>query len=140
MAGWREFASVAVGAVVGTGLRLTLDTVIPHTDTTFPVSTLLINVIGSFALGALSATLWRRPALPNWVKTGLGAGTIGSFTTFSALMVSLVAESSNGLWLLAVAYLALSLILGFGAAALGLSVGRGRPTDAAKALEAEADE
>lgn len=124
MAGWREFVSVAVGAVIGTGLRLTLDTVIPHTDTTFPISTLLINIVGSFALGALSATLWRRPSVPNWVKTGLGAGTIGSFTTFSALMVSLVAETSHGLWMLALAYLALSLILGFGAALLGLQLGR----------------
>ncbi|CAN5314098.1 CrcB family protein [soil metagenome] len=126
MAGWREFVSVAVGAVVGTGLRLTLDTVIPHTDTEFPLSTLLINVVGSFALGALSSTLWRRPSLPNWVKTGLGAGTIGSFTTFSALMVSLVAETSDGLGMLALGYLVLSLVLGFGAALVGLSLGRRR--------------
>jgi CrcB protein len=124
VAGWREFTSVAVGALIGTGLRLTLDTVIPHTDTTFPLSTLLINVVGSFALGALTSTLWRRPSLPNWVRTGLGAGTIGSFTTFSALMVSLVAETSNGLGMLALGYLVLSLVLGFGAAMLGLQLGR----------------
>jgi CrcB protein len=124
VAGWREFTSVAVGAVIGTGLRLTLDTVIPHTDTTFPLSTLLINIVGSFALGVLSSTLWRRPALPNWVKAGLGAGTIGSFTTFSALMVSLVAETSHGLGMLALGYLVLSLVLGFGAALLGLQLGR----------------
>jgi CrcB protein len=124
VAGWREFAAVAVGGVVGTALRLTLDTVIPHTDTTFPLSTLLINIVGSFALGALSATLWRRPSLPSWIKAGLGAGTIGSFTTFSALMTSLVAETSKGLGMLALGYLVLSLVLGFGAAMLGLQIGR----------------
>ncbi|MHC5797877.1 fluoride efflux transporter FluC [Lacisediminihabitans sp. FW035] len=124
MAGWREVAAVVVGGVVGTGLRLTLDTVIPHSDTGFPLSTLLINVVGSFALGALVATLWRRAGTANWLKVGLGTGMIGSFTTFSALIVSLVSEAQHGLWMLALLYLVLSLVLGFGAALLGLSLGR----------------
>lgn len=129
MAGWREMVAVAAGGVIGTGLRFTLDTVIPHTDTEFPLSTLLINVVGSFVLGALVATLWRRTGTPNWLKVGLGTGTVGSFTTFSALIVSLVTEAHHGLWMLAVLYLVLSLLLGFGAALLGLSVGR-RPRPA----------
>ncbi|MBC7402722.1 MAG: CrcB family protein [Microbacteriaceae bacterium] len=124
MAGWREVAAVAAGGVIGTGLRLTLDTVIPHGDTDFPLSTLLINIVGSFALGAMVATLWRRPDAPNWLKVGLGTGAIGSFTTFSALIVSLLAEAHHGAWMLAVLYLLLSLVLGFGAAFLGLSLGR----------------
>ena len=124
MAGWREMVAVASGGVIGTGLRLTLDAVIPHTDTDFPLSTLLINVTGSFVLGALVATLWRRARTPNWLKVGLGAGTVGSFTTFSALIVSLITQVHHGLWMLAVLYLVLSLVLGFGAALLGLSLGR----------------
>jgi CrcB protein len=124
VAGGREVAAVAAGGVIGTGLRFTLDTVIPHTDTEFPLSTLIVNIVGSFVLGALVATLWRRAGTPNWLKMGLGTGTVGSFTTFSALIVSLVAEAHHGLWMLAVLYLVLSLLLGFGAALLGLSVGR----------------
>jgi CrcB protein len=123
MAGWREAVAVATGAVVGTGIRLTLDAVIPHTDTTFPWDTLLINVVGSFALGVLVSTLWTRPSTPGWLKAGLGAGTIGSFTTFSAVIVSLVAESAAGLWVLALVYLVVTLVLGFAAAALGLRIG-----------------
>ena len=96
MAGWREVVAVSVGGVIGTALRLTLDTVIPHTDTDFPLSTLLINVTGSFVLGALVATLWRRARTPNWLKVGLGTGTVGSFTTFSALIVSLIAHGEPG--------------------------------------------
>ena len=129
MAGWREMVAVAAGGVIGTGLRLTLDTVIPHTETEFPLSTLLINVMGSFVLGALVATLWRRARTPNWLKVGLGAGIVGSFTTFSALIVSLITQVDHGLWMLAALYLVLSLVLGFGAALLGLSLGRrARPT------------
>ncbi|MBG6108549.1 CrcB family protein [Frigoribacterium sp. CG_9.8] len=129
MPGWREAVAVVAGGVVGTGLRLTLDTVIPHGDADFPLSTLLINVVGSFALGALVATLWRRSNTPNWLKVGLGSGLIGSFTTFSALIVSLLSEAQRGAWMLAVLYLALSLVLGLGAALLGLSLGR-RPRQA----------
>jgi CrcB protein len=124
VAGWREAAAVAAGGMIGTGLRLTLDTVIPHGDTDFPLSTLLVNVVGSFALGAMVATLWRRANIPNWLKVGLGTGTVGSFTTFSALIVSLLAEAHHGAWMIAVLYLVLSVVLGFGAALLGLSLGR----------------
>jgi len=121
--GWRELSSVAVGGVVGTGIRLTLDTVIPHSDTGFPVDTLLINVLGSFALAVVVSMLWRRTSTPDWLRAGLGAGLIGSFTTFSAVVVSLVSEAAHGEWMLALAYLAACLVLGFGAAALGLIVG-----------------
>jgi CrcB protein len=123
MPGWREFTAVAVGGVLGTGLRLLLDTVIPHSDPTFPLSTLIINVVGSFALGLLVSTLWKRPRFPSWLKAGLGAGTIGSFTTFSAFAVSLVAEANSELLGLAALYFVLTMVLGFAAAASGIRLG-----------------
>ena len=49
--------AVLVGGLVGTGLRITLDTVIPHTDAAFPWSTLLINLVGSFTLAFLCSSL-----------------------------------------------------------------------------------
>jgi CrcB protein len=119
--------AVAAGGVVGTGIRLLLDTLLPHGDSDFPLSTLLINVVGSFLLGLLVARVWTRPGTPTWLKAGLGTGALGSFTTFSALIVSLIAEASHGLWMLALAYLLLSLLLGFAAALLGLRLGRRNP-------------
>ncbi len=118
----RELLAVFVGGIVGTGLRFGADALIPHTNTTFPFSTLLVNVVGSFLLGLLVARYWVRAN--SWMKAGLGTGLVGSFTTFSAIMVSIVAQAANGLWLLAVGYLILSLALGFGAAAIGLHLGR----------------
>ena len=118
----RELLAVVLGGMLGTGLRLLVDVLIPHGDAGFPVSTLLVNVAGSFALGLLVSRLWAHA--PRWLKAGLGTGLIGSFTTFSSLMVSLVAQASLGLWMLAAGYLVLSLVLGFAAAALGLRLGR----------------
>lgn len=119
----RELVAVFVGGIVGTGLRYGADALIPHTNTTFPLSTLLVNVVGSFLLGLLVARFWMRAS--TWLKAGLGTGLVGSFTTFSAIMVSIVAQASNGLWLLSLGYLILSLAIGFGAAALGLRLGSG---------------
>ena len=120
--------AVAVGGIVGTGLRLGLDTLLPHSDSGFPLSTLIINVLGSFLLGLLVSTLWARASTPSWLKAGLGTGLLGSFTTFSALSVSLVAQSASGEWMPALLTLAASLLLGFGAAALGLRLGGRRAT------------
>ena len=121
----RELAAVLVGGVVGTALRLAIDTAVPHSDTAFPLSTLIINTVGAFALGALVARLW--PTAPPWLKAGLGAGLLGSFTTFSAFAVSLVSLTSAGEGMPALGYLALTLVLGLGAAWLGLALGRPAP-------------
>ncbi|MBX3092303.1 MAG: CrcB family protein [Cryobacterium sp.] len=118
----REIAAVLVGGIVGSALRLLADTLIPHESTGFPYSTLLVNVVGSFMLGLIVARFWS--GISPWLKAGLGTGMIGSFTTFSAVMVSLVEQATKGLWLLAIVYVLLTLVLGFAAAAIGLRVGR----------------
>jgi CrcB protein len=121
-AGWRTLAAVFVGGAVGTALRLAIDAALPHGDDAFPLSTLLSNVAGSFALGVLVTRLW--PVAPAWLRGGLGPGLLGGFTTFSAVAVSLVSLTGAGLGLMAVGYLALTLVLGFAAAAAGLMAGR----------------
>jgi fluoride exporter len=103
-------------------LRLSIDFALPHADNTFPLSTRIINVVGAFALGALVSRFWS--TAPGWLKAGLGPGLLGSFTTFSAFAVSLISLSAAGEWMPALAYLALTLVLGFGAAGLGLALGK----------------
>lgn len=113
--------AVFIGGVIGTGLRLGVDALLPHqAPGAFPWSTLIVNVAGSFALGALVARIW--PTAPAWLRAGLGAGLLGSFTTFSALIVSLV-QLSFAYPAEAVVYLGMSLVLGLGAAWLGLRWG-----------------
>ena len=114
--------ALVVGGLVGTGLRLGIDTLLPHAADELPWSTLLINVAGSFVLAALVARVW--PWAPHWLKAGLGAGLLGSFTTFSALAVSLVTLAEADEWLLGTGYLIASLGLGLAAATLGLFLGR----------------
>ncbi len=124
----REILAVFGGGVIGTGLRLAIDAVLPHADDAFPWSTLVINTVGAFVLALLVARVWDSAA--SWLRAGLGAGLLGSFTTFSALVVSLVALVAADQWMPALAYLVASVLLGLAAAGLGLRMGRGlaRPT------------
>jgi CrcB protein len=116
--------AVLIGGAIGTGLRLGLDDLFAVPDNAFPVSTLIINVVGSLLLGFLVARVW--PTAPAWIRAGVGPGILGGFTTFSAVMISMVTLAASGGVLLALVYLVATLVLGIGAAALGVVVGRRR--------------
>jgi len=118
--------AVVLGAVLGTGLRLGIDQLVAP-DGAFPWATLLINVVGSFVLGLLVARVW--PSAPAWLRAGLGTGLLGSFTTFSAVIVSLLTLTAAGMTVVAVGYLVASLVFGFAAALLGVRLGVRAPVD-----------
>ena len=113
----KPLLAVIVGAAIGMALRLGVDSLVFS-----PISTLVINLLGSFLLGVLVARVW--PVASPAVRAGLGPGLLGTFTTFSAVAVALVGLTVNGEWMLALAYLAATVIGGLIAAWLGLMTGR----------------
>lgn len=116
----RRILLVAAGGTVGTAARLALGLVVPDAGG-FPLAVLIANVVGALLIGMLAARL---PASAD-LRLMLGTGVLGGFTTYSAFMTGTVS-----LWtdapVLAVAYALGSLVLGLGAAALGLRLGRPR--------------
>jgi CrcB protein len=116
----KPLLAVLVGGATGTALRLGVDVVLPHGGTTFPVGTLLVNLVGSFVLAVLIARVW--PTAPEWLRAGLGPGLLGSFTTFSALAVSTVELTTEGAGLSAIFYVIVSVVGGLAAALLGLRI------------------
>lgn len=120
----KSLLAVVLGGALGTGARLTVDVLLPHGGTAFPVGTFLVNLTGSLILGFLVARVW--PRVPEWLRAGLGPGVLGSFTTFSALAVSAVELTSLGSGPTAVLYVAASVVGGVAAAALGLRLGSRR--------------
>jgi len=103
----RPVVLVAVGGVLGSLVRFGLVDAFPHL-----VTTLAINVLGAFLLGALVA----RRAPDHWTRPLLGTGFLGGFTTMSALAVQTVTAGV----LAGTAYLAASLLAGTAAALAGL--------------------
>lgn len=96
-------------AVAGTLLRAT--TAQRFNSPTWPWATLSVNVLGSFALGLLAGT-------GNPVMTAVGIGGLGSLTTLSTFAVELTTLPRPR----ALAYAAVSLILGLAAAFTGLII------------------
>jgi CrcB protein len=77
------FLAVSVAGGLGAALRLVVDGVVrARLQTSLPVGTLLINVLGSLLLGlgtGLTLSAW----LPEAWHLVLGGGLLGGFTTFS---------------------------------------------------------
>lgn len=113
---------VAAGAV-GALLRYEVEYVVRRrSGSDLPLGTLVINVSGSFVLGLL-AGLAAHHGLSASVVTVAGTGLLGAYTTFSTFSFDTVGLLERGRAGAALANLGASLVLGLGAAALGLLAG-----------------
>lgn len=116
---WVVWIGVALlggcGAIARFGLTLRVaDRLHPH----LPLGTLAVNVSGAFLLGLLAGA-----AVDGEARLLLGAGLLGSYTTFSTWMLETQRVGEAGLGRLAVMNVVLSVALGLGAAALGRALG-----------------
>jgi CrcB protein len=86
----------------------------------FPFGTLLINVTGSFILGAFMAFITDRLALdPRW-RLFFAVGFLGAYTTFSTYTFETIQLVLAGSWWPATLNLLASNALGLGAVLLGV--------------------
>jgi len=111
----RTLALVAAGGVAGANARWGLAVALPELG-----GTLAANVLGAFALGAVTATVAAGRLSPA-VRAVLATGFLSSFTTYSTFAVESALAGSPAL--IAGNVLA-NYALGFVAAAVGLAVGR----------------
>lgn len=111
---------VAAGGALGALLRHAVDVVAHHG--TIPWPTLAINVVGSFALGALPllAAVRRSPRL----AATLGPGLLGGFTTVSAWAGQTRELAASGHGATAGLYLLVTLATGLAAASVGRRLSR----------------
>ncbi len=120
------FLLVGAGSFVGGNARYLLARWVGGmVDGRFPLGTLLINVGGCFVLGLMGGLLAER-AVPHAdaIRLALGVGFCGGFTTFSTFAYETDALFADGLWLPALANLALSLFAGLVAVRLGTLAAR----------------
>lgn len=89
----------------------------------FPLGTLVINVLGSFAIGVFSRYFLHAQTQME-LRAALVVGLCGGFTTFSTFSLESVALLENGLYLRATTYILLSAGLSILATIAGLAVGK----------------
>jgi len=89
--------------------------------TVTPVGTLVVNVSGSFALGVVVGLLLAHGLDPD-VRTVVGTGFLGAYTTFSTYAYETVRRGEEGHPRVAVTYAVGSIVAATVAAAVGLAV------------------
>ena len=89
------------------------------TATNFPVSTLVINLVGSFLIGAIYVAAVEKGLLSNELRLGIMLGLMGGFTTFSAFSLETLILFESGRHLLAITYFIASPVLGVALAFAG---------------------
>lgn len=92
-----------------------------NSSLSFPVGTLVCNVIGCFLIGLFNA-LSAQFGWSNETRLMLTVGLCGGFTTFSTFSNEGLSMLNAGSYLSYALYVALSIILGIGAVVLGMSV------------------
>jgi fluoride exporter len=112
--------AVALGGALGSPARYAIGRVLPPSAGGFPWATFLINVVGSFALGALVTSIAEQWPPSRFVRPFAAIGFLGAFTTFSTYMVESDLLVKDGRAGIALVYVAASLFVGLAAAYLGL--------------------
>lgn len=117
----REVLLVGCGGFVGAVLRYGAARLL--VGTAFPWATLLVNVVGSLALGFVLA-LSEREVLSPEQRALIGTGALGALTTFSTFSAETIGLVHAGAWGSAALNVALNVALALAAAAAGFALGR----------------
>jgi fluoride exporter len=121
-------AAVAVGSALGAPARYGISLAVHITPGTFPWGTFWTNLSGSFALGLVMAFLLERFPPSRYLRPFVATGFLGAYTTYSTFAVETDLLVRNGHAAVAAAYAGASLVGGFGAVWIGLSLRRAVPT------------
>ena len=120
-----QFLWICLGGAIGTGLRhLACCWARSAFGTAFPYGTLLVNVVGSFAIALLMVLGLETTRVPPTVHVALTTGLLGGFTTFSAFSYETMRCLQNGEVGTAVLNVAVSVAAGLTACYAGWLVGR----------------
>ncbi|HEY2213848.1 MAG TPA: CrcB family protein [Acidimicrobiales bacterium] len=116
--------AIFVGGALGTVSRFLLDTAHPTPSGQFPLTTLLINLTGSLAIGLLMPPLQRvAPRFP-LLRPFLVVGILGGWTTYSTLAVDTDLLFKGAHAGLALGYMAVTIVGGLALVLIGEAVSR----------------
>ena len=116
------YAVVFLGAGIGGALRHGVNLAAARLfGLGFPLGTLIVNVLGSFAMGLLAGYFAFRMGIPQQLRLFLTTGVLGGFTTFSAFSLDAALLIERHAYWLAAAYMAGSVVASVLALFAGLS-------------------
>lgn len=123
--GVKVLLPIALGGALGAVLRY-LCSLMVHSfaGTNFPYGTLLVNVLGSFAIGLLYVFIVEAASAIGHYRGPLIVGLLGAFTTYSAFSLETIHLIENGDVEKAGLNVILNVVLCLSACWLGLTLAR----------------
>jgi len=120
---WQILISIALGGALGAVLRYIVAQLV-EVPSGFPLPTLLVNVVGSFAIGVFYVLILEKGVVSEVWRPLVMVGFLGGLTTFSSFSLETVYLFQDGRALLALSYVVLSAILCILAAFSGILLTR----------------
>lgn len=111
----REVAAIFVGGAVGALARASLSEALPHSATSWPWPTFVVNIVAALLLGYFITRLQERLPLSSYRRPLLGTGVCGGLSTFSTMQVELLKMIQAQAYGLAAGYAAISVAAGYAA-------------------------
>ena len=123
----KNFLIVGIGGFFGSALRYCFylfcnNQWLNYPNLKFPVSTLIVNIFGSFLVGCLSVIFEKEFLLSNQLKLLLITGFLGGFTTFSAFSLENYSLIKDGEFYSAVLNIFFNVVVGVFCVFLGVKV------------------
>ncbi|WP_395622652.1 fluoride efflux transporter CrcB [Sphingomonas daechungensis] len=115
------FLGAGIGGALRHGVNLTSMRLF---GVNFPYGTLIVNVIGSLAMGVIAGYFLFRTGVPQHMRLFLTTGILGGFTTFSAFSLDTALLMERHAYWSAAIYVAGSVVLSLVALFVGLSLFR----------------
>jgi CrcB protein len=115
---------VFVGGALGAMLREFTMLMVPNLADNFPLDILVANLVAAFLLGLVTAR-HRRQIVSEGAEMLIGTGIAGGLSTFSSFVYGAVVlmSASTASAIVALVYVAISLVLGYIAVSVGLRLG-----------------
>lgn len=122
---WSVIIAVAIGGAIGSVGRYLVSIGAGHwLGTNFPAGTLIVNVLGSFAMGVLIESMALAWTVSTEVRAMLVVGLLGAFTTFSTFSMDVAYLYERGQMAMCAIYILASFVLSVSALFAGLYLTR----------------